>query len=252
MSRLQYVQTGKVVRNSQYCWIVICLAFFSVYSVNTSAIEITIGKDTIQIPSPQGFVNLQSISNEQFNEFEDLLQSDTTRLMVVFVSDKDAGKLLADEYASYDQYYFVETLKEVEDTTFSKDRFSEVRGRFRNEYIPRFSKCAEVLDKSIPKVGVSLSECSGEDIEFNIDGIAPMGVDEESVSHISMSFLTKFETSIDGEPSISVEACSMSVLLIKSEVLLLNVYRTYQDDRDLHLTQQAIKDWTTKTISVNQ
>jgi uncharacterized membrane protein YhaH (DUF805 family) len=221
------------------------------YPCYTFAVEIKIGEDTLQIPDPIGFTDVSSASKDQLAIFEDFLPK-TNRLIAAFVTEQDAGHLMLGESADLRQYFMVQSLREFGEMTLSKAQFAEIRTLLRKEYKTIFLKQKEAMNEVTTRAGKSLSKRFGENIEFNVNGIAPLGVDDESASHIAISLLSKYRISIDKEVVDYVVAVSMVALLVKGKVLYLNAYRTYQDDKDIEWTRVQISEWWPKIVSANE
>ncbi len=89
-------------------------------------IDVNIAGETIRIPSPDGFTEVKSVSQDTFSFFEDLCP-EMNRLLAVFVTRSDAGKLMRGEDADLREYMTVQSVKKLEDMTLAKYQFSELR-----------------------------------------------------------------------------------------------------------------------------
>ena len=148
--------------------IVIAITLLLWHPVYTFAIEITLGEDTLQVIAPTGFVDVKSVSMEQYKFFEDFLPGKTNRLITAFVSEQDAGRLMLGESAVLNQYFLILSSRELESTIISKAQFTEIRKMFRKEYQTMFQKQEKVIGELTTQVGKSLSESLGEKLEFNL------------------------------------------------------------------------------------
>lgn len=237
------------VNKTTYC--LLGVALLVLLSSRAFAVQVSIGEESIQVPAPAGFANVTEVSREQFDLFSDMLP-ETNRLHAVFVSEGDTGLLLKGEEAELDQYFLVQSVKSLDELTLSKSQFSELRTILRNEYASTFQKQSNAIAEGAAKVGEALSSRYGTEVEFNISGVATLGIDEESVSHIMMSFLSKYDVQAEEESTEHVVAGTMIVALINGKVLYLNVYRTYQSDEDIQWTRSQAKNWLPFILAANQ
>jgi len=236
------------IKNNIY---LIPLLFIVVINGNTNdinAAEIKLGKASIQIPAPKGFVDLSTISKEQFKIFENVIP-ETNRLHCAFISERDVGQLMLDKPPTYGQYYMIQSSKEFDNLGISISEFTAFRKMLSKEYATTFDQ--KVIDASNKRVGKYLTDNYGNEVKFNINGIAPLGVYGESNTHITISFLSKTELSIDGDVEKKVIAASGTCLLIEDKVIYLYVYSSYKDWRDLEWTRVGVKEWLNRVLSVN-
>ena len=75
----------------------------------TNAAEVTVGDEKISIPSPSGFSEINAISPETVRLFEDMCLP-SNRLLAVFLSQGDVGKLIQGETPVFGSYMMVQSL----------------------------------------------------------------------------------------------------------------------------------------------
>jgi hypothetical protein len=236
-------------KKQMFLWLWVTLLL--VHSPATFAVEITLGDESFQVAAPAGFADVSGVSKEQFAVFEDMLP-ESNRLLAVFVTEQDAGRLMRGDSADFREYFLVQSVKALESMTLSKQQFTEIRSMLRQQYGDVFEKQKEAIEEGTTRAGRSLSKRLGTDVDFNISGMVPLGIDEETASHISMSFLSKYDMTIDGDVIESVVAGTTTVLLVRGKVLYLNGYRTYKGEQDLGWTRSQVKSWLPHIVSLNE
>jgi hypothetical protein len=214
-------------------------------------IDVDIAGETIRIPSPDGFTEVQSVSQDTFSFFEDMCPAQN-RLLAVFVTRSDAGKLISGSDADLREYMTVQSVKSLEDLTLTKYQFSELREMLRKEYDSLFQDQEGSIDEAIAQAGTAVSKHLDTEVEFNINGIAPLGVDAETASSISMSQLAKYNLSVSGENIEHTVAGSMTAVLVKGKILYLYVFRTYQGQEDVDWTRSESAQWLPAVVSANE
>lgn len=236
-------------KKQMFLWL--WVTFLSVHPPVTFAVEITLGDEALQVAAPAGFADVSGVSKEQFAVFEDMLP-ESNRLLAVFVTEQDAGRLMRGDSADFREYFLVQSVKALESMTLSKQQFTEIRSMLRQQYGDVFEKQKEAIEEGTTRAGKSLSKRLGTDVDFNISGMVPLGIDEETASHISMSFLSKYDMTVDGEIIESVVAGTMTVLLVRGKVIYLYAYRTYEGEKDLRWTRSQVKSWLPDIVSFNE
>ena len=226
------------------------LAFIT-YARLALAIDIDIAGETIRIPSPDGFTEVKSTSQDTFSMFEDMCPAQN-RLLAVFVTQRDAGNLLRGDTADLREYMIVQSVKKLESMTLAKYQFSELRGMLRKEYDSLFQNQEESIDQAVAQAGNALSRRLDSDVQFNINGIVPLGVVAESASSITMSQLAKYDMAVSGENIQHTVAGSMTAALVKGKVLYLNVFRTYEGQKDVDWTRSQSAKWLPAIVSANE
>jgi len=214
-------------------------------------IDVDIADETIRIPAPDGFTEIKSVSQDTFSMFEDMCPAQN-RLLAVFVTQSDVGKLMLGNDADLREYMTVHSAKNLEDMTLAKYQFSELRGMLRNEYDSLFQNQEESIGQAVTQAGTALSRRLDDEVDFNINCIAHLGVDAETASSISMSQLAKYNLSMSGENIEHTVAGSTTVALVKGKVLYLNVFRTYQGQKDVDWTRSQSAKWLPAIVSANE
>lgn len=227
----------------------ICLLLIN--PIASLAIECPIGDASVSIPPPNGFTSVKEVSEKAFSMFKETCPP-TNRLLAVFVTNEDAGRLLKGEEAELDRYMTVQSVFELEDVTLDKHQFAEVRAMLRKEYDSLFQNQRQAINESAKKASQGLSRLSELDIAMQIGGVVPLGIDFEDASSITMSQLAKYEISLEGEKSEHISAGSTVAVLTKGKVVYVNVFRTYRGDADVDWTRSTAKSWIQQLLSANE
>lgn len=241
---------GKNMRKTKSIHGLMLLAFLA-YCPLTFGVDVNIAGETIRLPAPNGFTEVKSFSQDTFSMFEEMYPSQS-RLLAVFVTQSDAGKLIRGDDADLSEYITVHSVKKLEDETLTKYEFRELRDMLRKEYDSLVQSQEESIDQAITQAGSALSKRLDTDVEFNLNGFAPLGVDAETTSSISISQLTKYDMSMYGENIQHTAAGSMTAALVKGKVLYLNVFRTYQDQEDVDWVRSQSEKWLPTIVSANE
>jgi len=229
--------------------ILIAIYFLFLTSL-TNAAEFTVGDEKISIPSPSGFSEISSISPETVQLFEDMCPP-TNRLLAVFLTQDDVGRLIQGKATALDSYMMVHSSKKLETFSLAKYQFKEVRTATRSQYDSLFEKHRESIDKIMGQAGQAISKRIDAEVALDIGDIVPLGIDFETVYSITASQLTKYSVKVDDENVEYVMAGTMCTMLVKGKVIYLYVYKTYNDKSDLDWTRKTTKSWTNSILSAN-
>ena len=227
------------------------LAYLVIFSSNIRAVEITVSDTTINIPSPSQFAEISSLSPETFQMFKDMSPA-SNRLLAVFVSEADSGRLLRGESAILNQYMMVQSNKTFEGLSLAKHQFKEIREVMRKQYDSVFQEKRDLIDQMTKKAGDALSKSFNAEIGLEIGEVVPLGVDSDTTSSITISQLTKLKAIVSGQSSESVVAGTMTTMLVGGKVLYLYVFRTYHNDADLTWARKTAQDWVSQTLAANE
>lgn len=229
---------------------ILIVIYFLFLTSLTNAAEFTVGDEKISIPSPSGFSEISSISPETVQLFEDMCPP-TNRLLAVFLTQDDVGRLIQGKATALDSYMMVHSSKKLETFSLAKYQFKEVRTATRSQYDSLFEKHRESIDKIMGQAGQAISKRIDAEVALDIGDIVPLGIDFETVYSITASQLTKYSVKVDDENVEYVMAGTMCTMLVKGKVIYLYVYKTYNDKSDLDWTRKTTKSWTNSILSAN-
>jgi len=227
------------------------LAYLVILSSNIRAVEITVSDTTINIPSPPQFAEISSLNPETFQMFQDLCPP-SNRLLAVFVSESDAGRLMRGEPGIFEKYMMVQSSKEYETLSWAKHQFKELRRSMRDQYDSFFQENRDLINEMLESSGDVLSKSFDTEVVLKMGGLVPLGIDSETTSSITMSLLAKYNVAAAGESSESVVAGTTSIALVGGKVLYLYVYKTYQNDADLAWVRKTAQDWVRQALAANE
>lgn len=215
------------------------------------AVDVHIAGQTIPVPAPTGFSEIGKIAPNTFSMFEAVLPVEN-RLLAVFVSEENVGRLLRGEAPVLDKYMLVDSPKELEESTLTKAQFAGLRTALRRQYAAPTQNAPERMNEAVVKAGKALSRLSGTQVDLTVEGIAPLGIDSETASSITMSLLARYKTLAGNEHVQQVTAGTTTTLLVKGKILHLNVYRVYKDENDLAWTRERSQSWVKSILTTNE
>jgi len=215
------------------------------------AIECKIGSVDLSIPNPQDFSNASEISKDYFLMFKDQMYN-SNRLLAVFFTNEDAGRLIRGDYAELDRMMSVLTPIKLEDTTITIHQFGELRARLRKKYDSDFQKQSQLIDDAAKKAGFRLSKSAEIDIAIQANGSYVSLIDYETESSIAMSYLKKSNIPVKGKWTEHISAVTNVVLLVKGKVVYLMVHRIYKTDSDITWTRSTAQDWKAQVLTANE
>ena len=236
---------------SRNLFVILVLLTFSGTSQDVLAINIDIHGTTISIPAPAGFTEVQAVSMETFQAFEDLCPP-ANRLLACFLTNQDAGSLMKGEDAELNRHFLVQVYKQLEPVNVSLADFSPFREGIRTEFENYYAENREKVDAWAKRGSDNLSRRYDTDVKLDIEGMVPLGINEETASHISTSMLIKYESAILESVESYISAGTMVIQLVRGKVLFLYVYRNYNSNSDLEWTKKVAKEWSNRIIAANE
>jgi hypothetical protein len=221
------------------------------YAHTALGINIDIAGETIRIPSPDGYTEVRSVSQETFSYYEDMCH-EINRLCAFFVTREDSVKLISGMDVILSEFITVQTCKKQEDKTVTKYEFAKIRDMFRNDNDSILQNKDETDNQHYRNMEKALSKWHGTEIKFDINGVAPLGIDVETATSISMSAIQKQNISMHGKNKKHLVAVTFTSALVKNKILNFYVHRIYQDEKDVDWTRLQSKKWMQAIFAANE
>jgi len=214
-------------------------------------IEYKIDDTTIVISPPQGFSDVSLVSQDVLAFFQSIYQGDS-KLISAYINQKDAKDLLEGKDPELENYIVVLSLESLKDFNMTKNKFSELRSSYHENYDTIYQELMKRSDKFKNNGSRILSEHFDVDIMIEIGGVVPLGIDYETVSSIIMSQLMQGDRYIDGgELEHIIAATTTAVLLVKGRVINLQIYSLYKNESDLKWTRSTAITWANQILDSN-
>ena len=227
---------------------VLAVIFLKGFAADSQALEIKVGDRAINLPLPDGFVELTPAMSPYYQTMRAYIAPNNLRY-VTLITANDAEALLRGEDVEVARYITVESEKSISDTSVSSTEFAELRSMVRNQIGEVYANAQKQLPELIGKGNQRLREEFDADLAVEFGGLVtlPIHLDTDNVMANSM-FMT-FGGTLDGEDIGSdVVSATTLFLYVKDKVLFLYVYGS---ESELEWTREAAERWATEILAAN-
>jgi len=196
------------------------------------ASQISIGRRNVNIPIPEGFVDVTRTMPELVRNFQGLASQAGNRLLGLIVTAEDAQA----EYPELSRYFLIQVMSAMENQRITIRDFAEGRRQMRDM----------VNSQMLQEVEGDINELLSEfDVQVGEMRFVPF--DSESENHIAFSIMMNM--SAEGEGHIMVGSYAM--VLANQRMFNVYVYSAYETIDDLTWTQDTLNNWVEAIVRAN-
>lgn len=226
---------------------IVPLILFGLGSI-TNAATIDLGGRSVEIPIPDGFVELTPEMPPYYESMAAYVGPNNVRYLTL-VRSVDAEALLRGESIELHRYLTIETEKGLVNASISSANFEELRELFVSQLDEIFAAAGQGVDDMLSDGNDTLSESFGTDVEVEVGGIVPLPVHQDEVDKVAFSTRMNVGANIAGQ---SMEPDTIAgttlVLHVLDKVLFLYVYG---DDPDLDWTRNQANEFADAILAAN-
>lgn len=217
-------------------------------SFSAGAIEIDVGDRAINIPIPDGYVELTPAMPPYYEALRAYTAETNFRYLTLIPANK-AHALLRGKSVDLERYMIVESERGLSEASVSTATYDEIRELHRTQLGDIAADVNEQLPGIVDKGNANASEALGVDIDHSVGNFNPLPIHLDSANAFAYSSFFNVEASIDGgNTGSSVIAATVSILHVKDKVLFLYVYGA---ETDLGWTRTFSADWAERIVDGN-
>jgi hypothetical protein len=213
-------------------------------------ITIDIGSRAIYIPAPVGFYEISQLSPET-RKFAETSTPQNNRLLAVFVSESDLGRIMKGELPEFGRYMFLQVRRQLENSDISGAKFLQMVGQFKQQQ--------DTLLKNVKdKVGSMLDEASEKiltdydvSLKLKVGEQVPLGIFIETNEASGFASLAKYQVSSDAQQLDYLMATGTSLIWVKGKILYAYVYGSYDTPKDLDWVRATSCSWIDQILMAN-
>ena len=198
--------------------------------------EYKIGTQNITITQPQGWVDISSINPEWVVLSQKLMPSDL-RLLTGSWERSDVELFLLNKAPLLQRYFLFSTYKGTENISFTKSKFKQLKESFKNKFDSMPSRIADKI-KAAEKQASDILSDSNHTIKVSNKSIVPLGIDYDDENALSASLISTTSVTENGKEKILMQACVMSIILVKDKILIIYGYTPFREQKDLKWCQE--------------
>lgn len=224
---------------------------------STQSVSVKIGNQEIHLPAPEGFFEVNHLS-EAIRKFTETLMPPENRLLAVFVSGKSFGQIMKDDStwiknnaALGDRYMLVQVFREDENKIISNMEFSQFKDSLKQEQLP-FEKIKDRVGVIIKKAADAISQEHDIFLDYKFDKPVPLGVFMDKPDVVAFALLMKTQKLLNRTSTVSFQVGGTSILKTKDKILFIYVYSNFDTAEDLDWVQAFSSRWVEQILLENQ
>jgi hypothetical protein len=215
-----------------------------------SAITLQIGLESIQIPTPQGFVETSRRSQELWNTALSFSAGDA-RIAAHFVSEQDMRSFEGGKTVVFKQFMLVQTPSRAESIVVSQAQFDKLRASTADLQRNLASSLEPRMTAELEKVSKALSKAQGSLIKLRLGEIVPVSVDRNDMQILSYTVLSQVGASDSKNGSGQNMVATTSYCFIRGKVVILTSYRHFTSPQDLQASRESARAWANALLAAN-
>ncbi|MEZ0225557.1 MAG: hypothetical protein ACAH83_13460 [Alphaproteobacteria bacterium] len=211
--------------------------------------QVVIGDMPVTLPPMDGFTELYG-QNPNFDKVVEQFVPQGNRLLAVYASEADIAAMNADPQAGLKKYILVQTNIQPLVVNDAGD-FNAIKEDFANQIGSGSWQDDKSVNEAVDKASGYLRSQSDQQAELKIGDTRYLGKIADSADVLSVLMLTNYGvTTPKGEMSYPVVA-GLSVLKLKSRVVILFVYSNYAGASDVDFVSQNAKKFISRAVGLN-
>lgn len=223
----------------------------------THSISIKIGEQTIHLPEPEGFYEVNHLS-ETMRKFTETLTPPENRLLAVFVSGKSFGQIMRNDStwiknnaALGDRYMLVQVFREDENENISNLEYAKFKDSLKQKQLP-FEKVKDHVGDIIKKATAEISQEHDIGLDYKYDKPVSLGVFMDKSDVVAFAVLMKTQKRLNRTSTVSFQVGGTSILKTKDKILFIYVYSNFDTVEDLDWVQAVSSRWVEQILLENQ
>ncbi len=220
-----------------------CLALLGTAG-SLTGLEVTIGGTQIELPLPEGYVDLQQEDPQIMGIFEATCPP-FSRLLCVFVDPDELTKVAASEALGLEHFYNVQVMRQFEKVNFTDETFAELRDELKTGIDAAMEEAKEKIEKlfqtSFERLDISNIDLSNLDLLL-------LGIDLDEPEAIGYTMLIKAKFA--GQDI--VVATEVIAAKCREKVLYLYAAAKYEDEESVETARKMGRDFLNALREANQ
>ena len=215
-----------------------------------SSIALQIGPQSIQIPTPQGFVETSRKSPELWSMALAYSAGDA-RIAAHFVSEQDLRSFEGGKTVVFKQFMLVQTPRRAEGIVVSQAQFDKLRTGTVDLQENLASRLEPRMAAEVERASKAVSKAQGSHITFRFGEIVPVSVDRNDLQILTYTVLSQVNASDGKNESGQNMVTTTAYCFVKGKVVMLVAYRHIKSPQDLQASRETVDAWANSLFAAN-
>lgn len=227
------------------------LAPITAYSQSFSkASALQIGAETIQVPTPAGFVETSRRSQELWNMALAYSAGDA-RIAAHYVAEPDLKAFEAGKTVYFRQFMLVQTPKRAEGIVATQVQFDKLRAGTVDLQRNLAAKLEPRIAAEVEKVSKAVSTAQATNIKVRIGEIVPVSIDRNDSKVLVYTVFARAGAATGKKLEEENTVSSTAYCFVKGKVVMLVAYRQFKSPQDLQASRNMADAWANALVAAN-
>jgi hypothetical protein len=216
--------------------LVLAVTLLQGLGLDVRALEIEVGDRPINLPLPDGFVELTPAMSPYYETMRAYIGPNNLRYATLITAN-DAEALLRGQDIELERYINVESENGISATSVSSAQFTDFRSILQSQIDNMYATVEKQLPELVSKGNHELSEEFDADLAVELGGLVPLPIHLDTDNAMANSMFMTVGATIDGKDvDADIVAATTLFLHVKDKVLFLYVYG---QESELEWTREA-------------
>ena len=167
----------------------------------------------------------------------------TNRLLAYFARRSDLKARAQGKAAGFDRYFLVQTLRKIENRSFSAADFAQLRSATKKQQSELVGKLEPRLAELKRNLEKRRSDETGTGVNLKTGDVVPLGIYQDSESFVSFGAMSSTEE----RTVVNIT----SIVTVNGKILFLYTYARFRNPKDAEWAKQASATWTNDVLAMN-
>lgn len=214
------------------------------------ATPLQIGAETIQVPTPTGFVETSRRSQELWNIALAYSAGDA-RIVAHYVSESDLKTFESGKLAHFRQFMLVQTPKRAEGIVATQAQFDKLRAGTVDLQRNMAAKLEPRLAAEVEKGSKAVSAAQAANVKVRLGEIVPVSVDRNDPKVLIYTILSRGGVATGKNVEEENTVASTAYCFVKGKVVMLVAYRHFKSPQDLQASRNMADSWANALTAAN-
>lgn len=211
---------------------------------------VQIGAESIQVPTPAGFVETSRRSQELWNMALAYSAGDA-RVAAHFVTEPDLKAFEAGKTVHFREFMLVQTPKRAEGIVATQAQFDKLKAGTVDLQRNLAAKLEPRLAAEVEKVSKAISTAQASSIKVRVGEIVPVSIDRNDPKVLVYTVLSRAGITSGTKTEEQNMVASTAYCFVKGKVVMLMSYRQFKSPRDLQTSRTTVESWANALIAAN-
>ena len=211
---------------------------------------VQIGSETVQVPTPAGFVETSRRSQELWKMALAYSAGDA-RITAHFVAEPDLKAFEAGKTVYFRQFMLVQTPKRAEGIVATQAQFDKLRAGTVDLHRNLAAKLEPRMAAEVEKVSKAVSTALASTIKVRLGEIVPVSVDRNESKVLVHTVLARAGATSGAKTEDENMVSSTAYCFVKGKVVMLVSYRQFKSPKDLQVSRTMAESWANTLVAAN-